>query len=139
MYNAVWVLNSFKLGIVKLTMSLPLVVIFLFLHICCSIANDQCIQKPKNLTEPKTGTKVYISIRDLQIINVNDDDCTITLNFQLTLQWNEPRLTYKFDDKDFFNLPKSGFNCLWVPNVFIFGLKSMKTHSLTDKIRDFFI
>ena len=139
MYSCV--LFSFKLGIAKLAMSLPLVAITLILHICCSIADDQCIQKPKELTEPKKGTKVHITIRDLQIIKVNDYDCTITLNFHLIMQWNEPRLKYDFDDKEFLNLPKTGFghNCLWIPNVFIFGLKSMKTHSLTDQITDFYI
>ena len=136
-----WVLFSFKLGIAKLAMSLPLGAITLILHICCSIADDQCIQKPKDLAEPKKGTKVHITIRDLQIIKVNDYDCTITLNFHLILQWNEPRLKYEFDDKEFLNLPKTGYghNCLWMPNVFIFGLKSMKTHSLTDQITDFYI
>ena len=128
-------------SVLNLAMTLPLVAITLILHICCSIADDQCIQKPKDLAEPKKGTKVHITIRDLQIIKVNDYDCTITLNFHLILQWNEPRLKYEFDDKEFLNLPKTGYghNCLWMPNVFIFGLKSMKTHSLTDQITDFYI
>ena len=105
--------------------------------------NSDLIQK-ENLTKPEFGTEVRVSFGDVQILKVRDNDCTITMNFHLKLRWNEPRLTYPCNDdhgdnREYFTLPKNAFDWLWVPNIFIIGLKSVKTYALANSINDFYI
>ena len=122
-----------------LNMYIPWIFVILLLQICNSTAEDKCILKSSlyaneetSLTEPEYGTKVNVIIGDLQILKVNHFDCTITLNFHLKLEWKEPRLIYPYPDKDYIILSKTASDLLWIPNVFIVGLKSFKTYKLHD-------
>ena len=111
-----------------------------------SAAEEKCIVNSNlydniHLDEPmqENVTDVTVQFHNLQIVTVNDFDCTITLNFLLSLTWYEPRLKYPCKTKEYVNLPKTATNWLWVPNIFIFDVKSVETHAITRSIYDFFI
>ena len=126
-----------------------LIVVNVLLQLLKSFAMGDCNFKSnlfanENLTKPEFGTEVRVSFGDIQILKVRDYDCTITMNFHLKLKWNEPRLTYpcndnRGDDKEYFTLPKNAFDWLWVPNVFILGLKSIKNYALTNSVHNFYV
>ena len=126
-----------------------IVIVSILLQLFKSFAISECNYKMnlienENLTKPEFGTEVKVSFGDIQILKVRDYDCTITMNFHLKLRWNEPRLTYPCNDNhgdntEYFTLPKNAFDWLWVPNIFIIGLKSIKTYALASSINDFFI
>ena len=122
---------------------LTVLVLLILLIFNSNAAEDGCILKKSlyanentHLTEPEHGTEVNVSFGNLQILKVDHFDCTITLNFHLKLKWKEPRLTYPCNDKEYFILQKTDFSWLWVSNVFIIGVKSLKTYALNKLINE---
>jgi hypothetical protein len=77
---------------------------------------------------------INIEIHISDVLKINDRDFSITFSIYFNVQWREPRLQI---DSSFFQNRSSEedqlqpvdlnlINDLWVPNVFIYNLKTFK-------------
>ena len=96
-----------------------------------SISNQTCVEEiciPADydgLTRPllNTTNNILVDISKLQILKVNDYDCTITLWLWFYLTWDEPRLIIPQRVPPYVTLDKPFFDELWKPDVYFFNMK----------------
>ena len=76
---------------------------------------------------------MHLDFNSLKILKVNDDECTITLNFEFGMKWTEPRLKISSSDTDDMPkripFPQSFVEKLWQPKPVIVGLQNIKIHN----------
>ena len=87
-----------------------------------------------NLEKPANKTTVTVSIVDMKILNVNDYENTITMYFNMYFAWKEPRLEAPPVVSDYFPLNHSFLELLWLPDIFIYNLKSIKKHTFIHDV-----
>ena len=54
------------------------------------------------------------------------------------VKWLDPRVTSSKEGPEFIAVPKSALEKLWIPNIFIINLHSIKKHELTHKYETIF-
>ena len=71
---------------------------------------------PVNSTEP---VKVSISMNVLKLVDIDEDDYSIEIQFEITMNWREKRATYhNLKKRDSLNaLTQSEIGQLWLPKV----------------------
>ena len=62
---------------------------------------------------------VSVSMDLLKLVDINEEDYSIEIQFEIQMKWKENRATYQnLKDKDSLNaLPKKDFEMLWLPRV----------------------
>ena len=96
-----------------------------------SISNLTCVEEIcipadyNGMTRPllNTTNDILVDISKLQILRVDDYDCTITLWLWFYLTWAEPRLIIPPKVPPYVSLDKSFFDELWKPDVYFFNMK----------------
>ena len=130
-----------------------LLLLFLYSYQCITI--QHCMKKSRNLYEPNTShfevsicipenynklekpfekTTVTMSIVDMKVLDVNDSENTITMYFNMYFAWREPRLGAPPVVDDYFPLNHSFLELLWLPDIFIYNLKSIKKHTFIHDV-----
>ena len=74
---------------------------------------------------------MHLDFNSLKILKVNDNDCTITLNFEFGMKWTEPRLKISSSDTELpkrIPFPQSFVEKLWQPKTVIVGLQNIKKY-----------
>ena len=95
-----------------------------------------CLPKDYNrLLKPYSDKPVHISVDldILQILKVNDLDFTITFSMYFGVYWNEPRLIASqesFENNPYVPIDLSFFEHLWVPDIYIYDLKSIRSYKI---------
>ena len=128
--------------------SLPVVIILLgIFKICLAYENNSteylnCFRKiciPSdydNLSTPITvvPTQINVDFFYLQLLKIDDYDCTITVKFLLQLHWVEPRLKLLRNAINYVTLPREFIESIWMPNTYVDHVRSIETYNL---IHDF--
>ena len=70
-------------------------------------------------TIPPSNASVYVSLDILKLVNIEEVTHSITIQFQVTLEWRDERmLFYNLKNKSFLNkLDDSVINELWLPRI----------------------
>ena len=70
-------------------------------------------------TIPPINASVYVSLDILKLVNIEEVTHSITIQFQVTLEWRDERmLFYNLKNKSFLNkLDDSVINELWLPKM----------------------
>ena len=130
-------------------------IVMLFWHHCkvvaldqserkCSRSNKICIPDDYDSTKRPILwankndkiTNIRVSLLDFKIIQINDDESTITLWSILQMRWKEPRLkimpnvTNQFDE-----FPRSFLQLIWLPDIYIDNVKDIHTYNLIEDYR----
>ena len=74
---------------------------------------------------------MHLDFNSLKILKVNDNECTITLNFEFGMKWTEPRLKISSSDDEMpkrIPFPQSFVEKLWQPKTVIVGLQNIKKY-----------
>ena len=77
---------------------------------------------------------MHLDFNFLKILKVNDNECTITLNFEFGMKWTEPRLKISSSDTEMpkrIPFPQSFVEKLWQPKTVIVGLQNIKKYHET--------
>ena len=98
-------------------------------------AGNVCIpssynQWEKPLVSEGSVIEIGVDIEILQIIEIDDLDFSITLVMYLNLYWNEPRILNNQTDGIFRPVDLSLLKDLWVPDIYIYNLKSISKQSI---------
>ena len=98
-------------------------------------AGNVCIpssynQWEKPLVSEGGVIEIGVDIEILQIIEIDDLDFSITLVMYLNLYWNEPRILNNQTDGIFRPVDLSLLKDLWVPDIYIYNLKSISKQSI---------
>ena len=69
--------------------------------------------------ESDDPVNVSVSINLLKLVDIDEDDYSIEIQFEITMKWTENRATYhNLKNKDSLNaLPQKDFEKLWLPKV----------------------
>ena len=89
-----------------------------------------------NLSTPITvvPTQINVDFFYLQLLKIDDYDCTITVKFLLQLHWVEPRLKLLRNAINYVTLPREFIESIWMPNTYVDHVRSIETYNL---IHDF--
>ena len=70
-------------------------------------------------TIPPINASVYVSLDILKLVNIEEVTHSITIQFQITLEWRDERmLFYNLKNKSFLNkLDDSAIDELWLPRI----------------------
>ena len=82
------------------------------------------------LTQPNN---ILVQLNKLKVIKVSDFDSTIKLSLELSLQWKDTRIIISEENLEEWKiliLNKDLFDLLWIPEIYIYDLHSIKKHSL---------
>ena len=98
-------------------------------------AGNVCIpssynQWEKPLVSEGDVIEIGVDIEILQINEIDDLDFSITLVMYLNLYWNEPRILNNQTDGIFRPVDLSLLKDLWVPDIYIYNLKSISKQSI---------
>ena len=89
------------------------------------LADGLCIgqEYARYVVPLKGNTTVYTNIAEPKIREISLSDGTISIDFQLTMKWLDPKIKTKFDIDDissgFIALSKASLNKIWKPDLFI--------------------
>ena len=107
------------------------------------LENGACIERTyrKSVIPEKGITKVYTSIMDQKVRDVNDRKQVMTIDFTLTMQWMDPGIKTNFSEEDTKNagiLPDvEQLKLLWNPDVYIYNLSDYKSYLDSNQISSF--
>ena len=96
-------------------------------------AGNICIPSSYNQWEKPISDDIIeigVDIEVLQIIEIDDFEFSITLVMYLNLYWNEPRILNNQTDGIFRPVDLSLLKDLWVPDIYIYNLKSISKQSV---------
>lgn len=104
----------------------------------CLPRNYSSMDIPMTDVPNHIGIEIHIS----DVLKINDRDFSITFSLYFNVQWREPRLQI---DQNFFQnrsidvdqlqpVDLNLINDLWVPNVFIYNLKTFKVIDVLSKL-----
>ena len=97
------------------------------------LSKGACIPKGyTSLVVPEKGvTKVFSTIENEQVRDVDANEGTVSLDFTLTMRWLDPNIRTNFSSEDEENggivLDNRYKNIIWKPNLYIFNLSSFKS------------
>ena len=82
--------------------------------------------------ETKDPVNVSVSIDVLKLVDIDEEDYSIEIQFEITLKWIENRATYhNLKVKDSLNaLSKENFEKLWLPEVIYENTDQKKVQDL---------
>ena len=85
---------------------------------------------------PKGTVHVDINVEILDILSVNDKEFSITMSMYFSVMWQESRIITNNTIEPGFWYPVSleFLQDVWIPNVFIYNLKSFKNISVLKKL-----
>ena len=85
---------------------------------------------------PKGAVHVDINVEILDILSVNDKEFSMTMSMYFSVMWQESRIISNNTIETGFWYPVSleFLNDVWIPNVFIYNLKSFKNTSVLKKL-----
>ena len=74
-------------------------------------------------------------------LQVNDKEFSITLTMYFTVIWAEPRIVTNLtvDAETFTPIDLNFLNHMWVPNIFIYDLRSFKTINVLKKLASCYV
>jgi len=91
---------------------------------------------------------VKIGFEICDVLAINDNDYSITFGLYFSVEWMEPRLNLSnelwgdevvVDEDDLVPVNLELINSLWVPNIFIYNLKTFQTISVLSKLAGLWI
>ena len=93
------------------------------------------VPAPADKTLGTGKSKIYIGVKILKILAINEVDSTISLQFQLDMKWKDSRLTFKnLKEESHYNALSSKMSSeIWCP-VVIFDNTEFMLKSLVSKI-----
>lgn len=106
-------------------------------HAICS--GNFCIPETYNhfVLPTNESTNEVLNVRiDFDIIDfleINDKDFSVTFSTYLGVYWEDPRLTQhsgENGDDGFLTLDTSILSCMWVPDIYMYNLKSIEVLSV---------
>ena len=78
---------------------------------------------------------IKLEFNDLEVLQVNDKDFTITIKTYLGVHWNEPRIISLGPQKDVETpLDLSFMDHVWLPDLEILHLKEIKEYKVLKKL-----
>ena len=85
---------------------------------------------------PDDSVHVDINVEILDILSVNDKEFSITMSMYFSVMWQESRIVTNNTVEPGFWYPVSleFLNDVWIPNVFIYNLKTFKNISVLKKL-----
>ena len=91
---------------------------------------------------PKGTVNVDINVEILDILSVNDKEFSITMSMYFTVMWQENRIITNntIDPGTWYPVSLEFLQDVWIPNVFIYNLKSFKNISVLKRLagKEFF-
>ena len=82
----------------------------------------------------KQPNNILVQLNKLKVIKVSDFDSTIRLSLELLLQWKDSRIIISeeenLEESKILILNKDLLDLLWIPEIYIYDLHSIKKHSL---------
>ena len=94
------------------------------------LANGACIgdSYTKNVVPEKGITKIYTEIAKQTVRSVDSKGGTLSVEFAITMAWQDPRIKTKFSEPDMVNgqivLSKEAIDEIWTPDLYILNRKS---------------
>ena len=94
----------------------------------CLPKSYQKLESPR----PDSAVNVDINVEILDILSVNDKDFSITMSMYFSVMWQESRIVTNNTIEPGFWYPVSleFLNDMWIPNVFIYSLKSFSNNQV---------
>ena len=98
----------------------------------CLPKDYQKLESPR----PDSPVDVDINVEILDILSVNDKDFSITMSMYFSVMWQESRIVTNNTIEPGFWYPVSleFLNDLWIPNVFIYNLKSFSNNQVLKRL-----
>ena len=149
--------------IIYLVMKLKFIVSCIIIHFYCnlkSVSSNSCFDiicippEYNKLTKPppkNETTDVQVQFRRIQVLNINENESTITLKLAILMVWFEPRIFISSnateEDKEQINwskengskiLPKGFVNHLWMPNAYIPHMHKIKKYNFVQEFETYF-
>ena len=75
---------------------------------------------------------IFVQLKKLKVIKVSDFDSTIKLSLELSLEWKDSRIIISeknLDNSKILTLNKNLLDLLWIPEIYIYDLHSIKKHA----------
>ena len=97
----------------------------------CLPLNYQKLESPI----PDGAVHVDINVEILDILSVNDKEFSITMSMYFSVMWQESRIwtNNSLQPEDWYPVSLEFLNDLWIPNVFIYNLKSFQNVAVLKK------
>ena len=123
-------------------MHLPLWIIILMLAKIIQALNLTCAKEfclPSDYNRlikpfPNQPVDIKCDLDILQILEINDGKFYVTFSMYFGVQWEEPRLIQSEEEKTKENpyvpIDLSLFEQLWVPDIYIYDLKSIRSYKI---------
>ena len=72
----------------------------------------------------------------MDVLQVNDKEFSVTLTMYFSVQWEEPRIVTNntVEEGEWTPIDLQFLNNLWVPNIFIYDLRSFSAMSVLKKL-----
>ena len=110
-------------------------------------SGEICIPSDYNklrLPVANATNNITISIFDLKVLKIDDNDCIIKTSFWIRITWLEPRLIVKSSAKfknaitqDYYSkLDESFHKYLWLPDIFIWNLETIDLRGFLNNERE---
>ncbi|TRY78448.1 hypothetical protein TCAL_14393 [Tigriopus californicus] len=83
-----------------------------------------------------TFNTVKVTVEIMDVLQVNDKEFSVTLTMYFSVQWEEPRITTNntVGEGEWTPIDLQFLNNLWVPNIFIYDLRSFSAMSVLKKL-----
>ena len=75
---------------------------------------------------------ILVQLNKLKVIKVSDFDSTIKLSLELSLEWKDARIIISeknLENSNLVTLDKNLLDYLWIPEIYIYDLHSIKKHN----------
>ena len=95
-----------------------------------------CHKRNDILTE---ANEVTIKVDVLDVMDVNDKEFSVTMTMYFSVLWNEPRLETNKSVAEGTPIDLQFLNQLWVPNIFIYDLRSFTALNVLKKLAGLWI
>ena len=98
----------------------------------CLPLNYQKLESPT----PHDPTHVDINVEILDILSVNDKEFSISMSMYFTVMWQESRIwtNNTVEPGMWYPVSLEFLNDLWIPNVFIYNLKSFSSLQVLKRL-----
>ena len=98
----------------------------------CLPKDYQKLESPR----PDSPVDVDINVEILDILSVNDEEFSITMSMYFSVMWQESRIwtNNSLQPEDWYPVSLEFLNDLWIPNVFIYNLKSFQNVAVLKKL-----
>ena len=85
---------------------------------------------------PDGAVHVDIDVEILDILSINDKEFSITMSMYFSVQWREGRIVTNntIEPGSWYPISLEFLNEIWIPNVFIYNLKSFQNVAVLKKL-----